>query len=226
MSRSRWTSPRRAIVPSSSIAAATCCGWSIRSGRSRCWPSSSGQAFRHACATGHGASAAAGSSRCCLLHSLHDSHVARRPAAGLLRRVRASARLRAVEPDAAEMVDRHADRAGCRVRHRQLVVWVPYLLLRKSPTPLVALHRGRLIPFIVVGNLIAPIWIAPLFNTFEPMQDKALESRILALADRAGIEGSRVFQVKRASIPRRRTPTSPASSTPSASCSGTRSSTA
>src|SRR6185369_8151435 len=50
---------------------------------------------------------------------------------------------------------------------------------------------------IVVANLVAPVWIAPLFNKFEPMHDKALETRILALADRAGIEGSRVFEVNK-----------------------------
>jgi Zn-dependent protease with chaperone function len=54
-----------------------------------------------------------------------------------------------------------------------------------------------LLPFIVAGNLIAPIWIAPLFNRFGPMQDRALEAKILALADRAGIEGGRVFEVEK-----------------------------
>jgi Zn-dependent protease with chaperone function len=78
-----------------------------------------------------------------------------------------------------------------------LVVWVPYLLLRKSPRRWWLYSALALIPFIIVGNLVAPIWISPLFNKFEPMQDKALESRILALADRAGIEGSRVFQVNK-----------------------------
>jgi Zn-dependent protease with chaperone function len=78
-----------------------------------------------------------------------------------------------------------------------LVIWVPYLLLRKSPKRWWLYSGVALIPFIVAGNLIAPIWIAPLFNKFEPMQDKALETRILALADRAGIEGSRVFQVNK-----------------------------
>ena len=43
--------------------------------------------------------------------------------------------------------------------------------------------------------LVAPIWIQPLFNKFGPMKDKALEAQILALADRAGIEGSRVYEV-------------------------------
>jgi STE24 endopeptidase len=44
---------------------------------------------------------------------------------------------------------------------------------------------------------ITPIWIEPLFNDFGPMKDKAFESRILALADRASIEGSRVFEVEK-----------------------------
>ena len=78
-----------------------------------------------------------------------------------------------------------------------LVVWVPYLLLRKSPTRWWLYTAVALVPFIVVGNLVAPIWIAPLFNKFEPMHDKALETRILALADRAGIEDGRVFEVNK-----------------------------
>jgi len=61
---------------------------------------------------------------------------------------------------------------GCIVG--PLVVWVPYLLLRKSPTRWWLYSAVALIPFILVANLVAPIWIAPLFNTFEPMKDKAL----------------------------------------------------
>jgi Zn-dependent protease with chaperone function len=78
-----------------------------------------------------------------------------------------------------------------------LFLWVPYLLLRRSPRRWWLYTAAATIPFIVVANLVAPIWIAPLFNRFEPMQDKALEARILALADRAGIEGSRVFEVNK-----------------------------
>ncbi|PYR26011.1 MAG: hypothetical protein DMF98_10335, partial [Acidobacteria bacterium] len=76
-----------------------------------------------------------------------------------------------------------------------LFLWVPYLLLPKSPRRWWLYTAAAAIPFIVVANLVAPIWIAPLFNRFEPMHDKALETKILALADRAGIEGSRVFEV-------------------------------
>jgi Zn-dependent protease with chaperone function len=78
-----------------------------------------------------------------------------------------------------------------------LVIWVPYLLLRWSPTRWWLYSAIALIPFIVVGNLVAPIWIAPLFNRFGPMHDQALEAKILTLAGRAGIEGGRVFEVEK-----------------------------
>ena len=45
--------------------------------------------------------------------------------------------------------------------------------------------------------LLEPIWIDPLFNKFGPMKDKTLERSILALADRSGISGSRVFEVEK-----------------------------
>jgi len=76
-----------------------------------------------------------------------------------------------------------------------LSLWVPYLLLARSPRRW-WLYTGLLaVPFIVLINLVTPIWIDPLFNRFGPMKDKALEAEILHLADRAGITGGRVFEV-------------------------------
>jgi len=76
-----------------------------------------------------------------------------------------------------------------------LFIWVPFLMLSKSPRRW-WLYTGILaIPFIVLVSLVQPVWIDPLFNKFGPMKDKALEADILNLADRAGIEGSRVFEV-------------------------------
>jgi Zn-dependent protease with chaperone function len=72
--------------------------------------------------------------------------------------------------------------------------WVPFLLLRKS-------RRWWLwtavlsIPFVAFLVLVSPIWVDPLFNDFGPMKDKTLEADILSLAERAGIAGSRVFEV-------------------------------
>ena len=78
-----------------------------------------------------------------------------------------------------------------------LFLWIPYLLLKKSPKRW-WLYVGILaIPFLFLLIIVTPIWIAPLFNDFGPMKDKALENKILALADRAGIEGSRVFEVNK-----------------------------
>jgi STE24 endopeptidase len=76
-----------------------------------------------------------------------------------------------------------------------MALWVPYLLLRKSPQRWWIYTSILAVPFIVTIVLVQPLWIDPLFNTFGPMKDKALEADILRLADRSGIEGGRVFEV-------------------------------
>jgi Zn-dependent protease with chaperone function len=76
-----------------------------------------------------------------------------------------------------------------------LVLWVPYLLLARSPRRWWLYTTMAAVPFIILVQLITPIWIDPLFNKFGPMQDKALEADILQLASRSGIEGGRVYEV-------------------------------
>ncbi|HUF35455.1 MAG TPA: M48 family metallopeptidase [Gemmatimonadales bacterium] len=78
-----------------------------------------------------------------------------------------------------------------------LVLWIPYSLLRKSPRRWWLLCGLAALPFGATALLVAPVWIAPLFDEFGPMRDGALEARILALAQRAGIEESRVFEVNK-----------------------------
>lgn len=76
-----------------------------------------------------------------------------------------------------------------------LFLWVPYLLLKRSPRRW-WFYTGLLaIPFLTLVILVQPVWIDPLFNKFGPMKNKELEAKILALAERAGIEGSRVYEV-------------------------------
>ena len=82
---------------------------------------------------------------------------------------------------------------GCIVG--ALFLWIPYLLLKKSPRRWWLYTWLATIPFIVLMILVQPVWIDPIFNDFGPMKDKALEARILDLADRAGIEGGRVYEV-------------------------------
>ena len=74
-----------------------------------------------------------------------------------------------------------------------LVLWVPYLLLARSPHHWWLWTSALALPFYALTLLIAPLWIAPLFNKFGPMTDKVLESEVLAEAKRAGVEGARVF---------------------------------
>lgn len=76
-------------------------------------------------------------------------------------------------------------------------VWIPYLLLRKSPRRWWLWTAAAAVPVMVFFMLVAPVWVDPLFNDFGPMKDKALERRILDLAHSAGIEGGRVFEVEK-----------------------------
>jgi Zn-dependent protease with chaperone function len=78
-----------------------------------------------------------------------------------------------------------------------LVLWIPYLLLRKSPKRWWLWAGLATIPIATLTLVIAPVWVDPLFNEYGPMKDKALERRILVLAERAGIQESRVYQVNK-----------------------------
>jgi Zn-dependent protease with chaperone function len=78
-----------------------------------------------------------------------------------------------------------------------LTLWFPYWLLRKSPRRWWLYTGLASAPLLAVILIVTPIWIEPLFNKFGPMKDKALETEILALAGRAGIEGSRVYEVEK-----------------------------
>jgi STE24 endopeptidase len=78
-----------------------------------------------------------------------------------------------------------------------LVLWIPYLLLRRSPRRWWLYAGLAAAPLATLLLIIAPVWIDPLFNRFGPMQDRALEQRVLRLAERAGIPGSRVYEVRK-----------------------------
>jgi STE24 endopeptidase len=78
-----------------------------------------------------------------------------------------------------------------------LFLWIPYLLLERSPQRWWLYTWAASIPVVLFLAFVQPIWIAPLFNDFGPMQDAALESRILDLAHRAGIEGAKVYEVNK-----------------------------
>jgi STE24 endopeptidase len=78
-----------------------------------------------------------------------------------------------------------------------LVLWIPYLLLQRSPRRWWLYAGLTTVPVASFVLLVSPVWIDPWFNEYRPMQDRALEQRILRLAERAGIPGSRVYQVNK-----------------------------
>ncbi|HVV49747.1 MAG TPA: M48 family metallopeptidase [Polyangia bacterium] len=77
------------------------------------------------------------------------------------------------------------------------VLWVPYLLLGASPARWWLWTGALALPFFALVLLIGPVFIAPLFNKFGPLRDKALEAEVLAVAAQAGVEGARVFEVEK-----------------------------
>jgi STE24 endopeptidase len=76
-----------------------------------------------------------------------------------------------------------------------LVLWIPYFLLRRSPQRWWLYAGLATLPIAIFVLIVSPVWVDPWFNHFGRLQDRALEQRILALAERAGVSGSRVFQV-------------------------------
>jgi STE24 endopeptidase len=78
-----------------------------------------------------------------------------------------------------------------------LVLWIPYLLLRRSPRRWWLYAGLSTLPLATFLLVITPVWVHPLFNEFGPLRNQTLEQRILALAERAGIPGSRVYQVNK-----------------------------
>lgn len=77
------------------------------------------------------------------------------------------------------------------------LIVIPYWLLRRFPKRWWLYFGLGSIPFLFLMIMIQPIFIAPLFNDFGEMKNKALEAKILTLAERAGIEGSRVYEVNK-----------------------------
>jgi Zn-dependent protease with chaperone function len=75
------------------------------------------------------------------------------------------------------------------------LLWVPCLLVSRAPRRWWLWLSLLSVPFLCFLTVIEPVWVAPLYNHFGPMKNTSLESQILGLAERAGIEGGRVFEV-------------------------------
>ena len=69
-------------------------------------------------------------------------------------------------------------------------------LIRKSKKKWWVVTWFAFIPFAFFFMLIRPILIDPLYNDFRPIQNHELETRILAMAEEAGISVGNVFEVE------------------------------
>ena len=76
-----------------------------------------------------------------------------------------------------------------------LLLWIPYLLLKRSPTRWWLYTGVVAIPVIFLVLMITPVLIVPLFNEVSPLENRELEARILAVAERAGIEDGTIIQI-------------------------------
>ncbi|HVQ30243.1 MAG TPA: M48 family metallopeptidase [Vicinamibacteria bacterium] len=75
-----------------------------------------------------------------------------------------------------------------------LLVMALFGVLRRAPRTWWIWGSAVMIAFIVVGVALGPVFISPLFNTFEPVRDEDVRQEILAMAHAKGIPADDVFQ--------------------------------
>lgn len=76
-----------------------------------------------------------------------------------------------------------------------VIVFVLYALMKKFKKKWWLMAWLLSIPFTIFMTFIQPVVIDPLYNHFYPLKDKALEAKILALADKAHIPANHVYEV-------------------------------
>ncbi|MBI4318244.1 MAG: M48 family metallopeptidase [Chloroflexi bacterium] len=84
---------------------------------------------------------------------------------------------------------------GVRIAISLVIVHLVYLIVRKSPRRWWVWSATLVVVFTVVISTLAPVVITPLFNKFEPLQDRELRQRVLELAQRGGVEVSDVLEM-------------------------------
>ncbi|MCA1056441.1 M48 family metallopeptidase [Rossellomorea aquimaris] len=76
-----------------------------------------------------------------------------------------------------------------------IIVSVLYGLMKKFKNRWWLAAWALSVPFTIFMMFIQPVVIDPLYNDFYPLKDKALEEKILTLAERAEIPADHVFEV-------------------------------
>lgn len=78
-----------------------------------------------------------------------------------------------------------------------LFIYIPYTLIKRSPRYWWVQFSLLLIPIIFFITFISPIYIDPIFNKYEEVQDKPLEQKIYKEINRTTIENCNVYQVNK-----------------------------
>jgi len=74
-------------------------------------------------------------------------------------------------------------------------LWIPYLLLKRVRRFWWLYIWAACVSILVFVIYVQPLVIDPLFHRFGPMQDKALESRVVTEVHRAGVENTHVYEI-------------------------------
>jgi STE24 endopeptidase len=70
-----------------------------------------------------------------------------------------------------------------------------YAVIRRRPCDWWLVLSSAAVPLVVVLSNLAPVLLMPLFNRFVPLRDEALAGRVRALADRAGVAVSDIYEM-------------------------------
>lgn len=76
-----------------------------------------------------------------------------------------------------------------------LLVVLLYGVLRRTPRTWWVWGSAILVAFVIFSAAIAPVFIAPIFNTFTPVRDEALRQRLLAMARERGVPADDVYEM-------------------------------
>jgi STE24 endopeptidase len=74
-----------------------------------------------------------------------------------------------------------------------MALTIIYAVIRRSPRNWWIWGAGVAVVLMIIGATIAPVYIAPLFNTYKPLPDSELRTQLLSMARANGIPADNVY---------------------------------
>lgn len=75
------------------------------------------------------------------------------------------------------------------------IIYLGFLVLRKSPRHWWCISAALSVPVLILSLVLVPVFIDPMFYTFTPVKDKKLAAKILYVAEKSEISGSKIYEV-------------------------------